>query len=542
MKTTTPDLPERGHSIRTDKSPLTRALCQAAGLPDVEALMVALSHPMTEGDEAALVKRTGGHPAHKARLTHLRKLAQQGAEETQKSFRDDLAKSAGAVAHHKMIALGKDGPGSRGGHPWWNPHRNSGQGDWDYGPRPLAHHDINEPDHPDHGTRLARVATIEKNAYDLSCETSLPLLPWDRPKRTRKEKLYLAHEMPVDQVHLDRLRDAWTAATAEHHTGGRDWYPRVYELCQEWSEDTSKPDYEGRPLSADEIAMIIAVASPRMPWEANINIAHNVIFGTSLAERNSDGEKMKANHVAQIMNKISIIKAGLYPSLTAMLSTENGVPQDLDYNGLMKLTPKTYSFWRNMTNRDNEEAATADRHMFSIIGFNVADREDEVYHYAVRAIREVAAEKGVDPRVLQAVTWVWYEDRIAGKVKAKMTQAIKERESDNDVYGTHLRAARGHKAIKNDPKTMAFVAMQHRKHEEEMAKLARAQERAAKSTATGGNVHTKNLLTLDTARSQVEKRREVLARHNHMIAMAHAHAAVRKSFRVWLTGSFKKAR
>jgi hypothetical protein len=184
-----------------------------------------------------------------------------------------------------------------------------------------------------------------------------------------------------------------------------------------------------------------------------------------------------------------------------------------------------------VTNRDSHEAATADRHMFAILGFNVDDRGDEIYLYSVRAMRQVAAEKGVEPRVLQAVSWVWYEDHIAAHVKDTMRQEIKDRTADKDVYGAFLREAKGHEPTDKDPDTKERVVLQHRKLAEETAKLQRAEERAQVSEQRGSAAHPANLRALEAARAAVASRQAVIHRHNYMIERALEHAGVQKSFR-----------
>jgi hypothetical protein len=172
---------------------------------------------------------------------------------------------------------------------------------------------------------------------------------------------------------------AWKAATPAQKSRGRFWYRTAHDLAEMISD--------GQPVKG---AGVIAALSANKRWADNVRLAQRALTGDL------------GGHVGDALRKAAAIMAGADPAL------------------VLPMGAKTGHFYRCILNPADADAVVIDRHAHDIAVGEVhgcADRglsTPRRYAILAHAYREAAARLGEIPSVVQAVTWVWQTERLAG--------------------------------------------------------------------------------------------------------------------------------
>jgi hypothetical protein len=111
------------------------------------------------------------------------------------------------------------------------------------------------------------------------------------------------------------------------------------------------------------------------------------------------------------------LKFTTYPRNVEKAERIRRVSKRADYLDLVQPQPasgwKIGSFYRNIVDPDDGEPVTIDRHAIAVaIGHAPSGREQNLTAYRYRclaeAYRQVAAERGLTPNAVQAITWCEY--------------------------------------------------------------------------------------------------------------------------------------
>lgn len=179
---------------------------------------------------------------------------------------------------------------------------------------------------------------------------------------------------------------------------GLNWYKSAYELCLQ-----IKARYSHKVINLEKIAGVIAALSPRMKWSTNVEKAEQVIGGfySGLTQAECGKGIMRAN-----LDKAWRILEGEKP---------------LEVLGGFKVRSFYECILEYRTN-----AVCIDTHAISIaLGKRANEKITQKYFKSlnlygdlVAAYREAANELaiGLEPRQLQAITWVTWRRLELGQV------------------------------------------------------------------------------------------------------------------------------
>lgn len=179
------------------------------------------------------------------------------------------------------------------------------------------------------------------------------------------------------QLKAKNITATYRAALDSERVEGKSWYATAREVARTLD-----------PANPSKAAAVIAVLSPRLSWERNVQAAADVYQGRSPRVMGANAEKA------------SRIMAG-----------EN--PDDV-VSG-----PKVRAFWHAIVNPEDSRAIVIDRHAFDVAAGEVLDDEqrgrvlgrkgayDDVCRLYVRATHILSREYGSLSAVeVQATTWV----------------------------------------------------------------------------------------------------------------------------------------
>lgn len=174
----------------------------------------------------------------------------------------------------------------------------------------------------------------------------------------------------------------FATATPEEVADGKAWYSTAHTFAVGLSERYG--------ISVTQAAGIIAALSPRLSWDLNLRNADTLV-------RTGDVGGLRGNVV-----KAQRILAGEHPDVV------------LGGN-------KVRSFFDNILRPEESTAVTIDRHAWDIADGDVGDDKSRkalerkgVYQALCDAYIDAAAEVGLAPHVVQAVTWVaWRRRKVA---------------------------------------------------------------------------------------------------------------------------------
>jgi hypothetical protein len=220
-------------------------------------------------------------------------------------------------------------------------------------------------------------------------------------------------------------------ATIEERTNGRDWYGRARRLAEGL---VARYGVQHRTDSADtyedavkRAAAVIAVLSPRLNWNKNVELAEQVytdafMMRTIYAERPDDyrGERQK------LTNTFPGLKGNGDKAYRILIDGED--PEDV-VSG-----PKVTAFWRTIVDPSDPRAVVVDRHALDVAkGTVLDDRQrgiilgrkgayEELSALYRRAAKQLTKETGAvwTPAEVQAVCWVvWRRNHAANKGAAQ---------------------------------------------------------------------------------------------------------------------------
>lgn len=177
--------------------------------------------------------------------------------------------------------------------------------------------------------------------------------------------------------YCDSIRTVYAQATDADRRAGREWYPEAGRIAAAIADRTG--------IATDRIAAAIAALSPRNPWRWNV--ADAAAFALAAA----DG-------------------AAERPTATTFSANADRAWQFVNGATDWRSTAlKVRSFVANILG--DTDAVTVDVWAIRVAtdGAQHAVRNDREYREIADAYRTVAAELGITPRDLQAITWVTAE-------------------------------------------------------------------------------------------------------------------------------------
>jgi hypothetical protein len=218
------------------------------------------------------------------------------------------------------------------------------------------------------------------------------------------------------------------SSTLEERTAGRDWYHRARRLAEDLVlEFGARGVQPGVAWNWDEAvtraAAVIAVLSPRLNWNKNVELARQVYtdaftMRTIYAERPDDyrGERQR------LTNMFPGLKGNGDKAYRILIDGED--PEDV-VSG-----PKVTAFWRTIVDPSDPRAVVVDRHALDVAkGHVLDDRQrgiilgrkgayEQLSALYRRAAKQLTKETGAEwtPAEVQAVTWVvWRRNHAANK-------------------------------------------------------------------------------------------------------------------------------
>lgn len=173
---------------------------------------------------------------------------------------------------------------------------------------------------------------------------------------------------------------AFTMASDDQVRQGREWYPNAHRTAEMLADGDVKVG-----------AGLLAALSPQTAWWLNVELACDA-FETGNASRHTGDSCGKANK----------IMAGIDPV------------------DVLPMARKTGHFYRCILDPTDREAVCIDRHAHDVAvgvvygswsrGLSTQKR----YEIIADAYREAAERLGELPMVVQATTWVFWRDTLAG--------------------------------------------------------------------------------------------------------------------------------
>jgi hypothetical protein len=218
------------------------------------------------------------------------------------------------------------------------------------------------------------------------------------------------------------------SSTLEERTAGRDWYHRARRLAEDLVlEFGARGVQPGVAWNWDEAvtraAAVIAVLSPRLNWNKNVELARQVYtdaftMRTIYAERPDDyrGERQR------LTNMFPGLKGNGDKAYRILIDGED--PEDV-VSG-----PKVTAFWRTIVDPSDPRAVVVDRHALDVAkGHVLDDRQrgiilgrkgayEQLSALYRRAAKQLTKETGAEwtPAEVQAVTWTtWRRTHAANR-------------------------------------------------------------------------------------------------------------------------------
>jgi hypothetical protein len=207
------------------------------------------------------------------------------------------------------------------------------------------------------------------------------------------------------RTRTQNITSTFRKASQQDRTAGRDWYRRARRLAEELD-----------PGHVERAAAVIAVLSPRLSWEKNVELAR--LAYRWHAERGDLGCAMSGTLAAWPGLRTNALKA------FRILGGED--PDDVVAG------PKVRAFWHTIVDPSDPRAVVVDRHAIDVAAGRVLDDKvrghllgrkgayDALSDQYRRAARVLSKETGEDwsPAEVQAVTWSSWRDGKRGGMKA----------------------------------------------------------------------------------------------------------------------------
>jgi hypothetical protein len=180
------------------------------------------------------------------------------------------------------------------------------------------------------------------------------------------------------ELRAKNITATYRAATDSERVEGRSWYATARAVAESLD-----------PASPEKAAAVIAVLSPRLNWDKNVEAAVSVYKG--LHPKVLGANALKAKRIMAGENPDDVVSG-----------------------------PKVRAFWHAIVNPSDPRAIVIDRHAFDVAAGTVLDDEqrgkvlglkgayDNVCKLYVRAAQILSRELGheISPVEVQATTWV----------------------------------------------------------------------------------------------------------------------------------------
>lgn len=183
----------------------------------------------------------------------------------------------------------------------------------------------------------------------------------------------------VREQYVQNIMAAWLDATADQEGRGRGWYRTAHDLAGMLADGDARKG-----------AGVIAALSANKSWSENQRLAEDALNGDV------------HGHTGHTLTKVAKILDGINPELV--------LPMDF----------KTGMFFRCIADPDDPDAVVIDRHAHDVaVGEAWGDRVRGLsskgrYALLAHVYREAAMRLGELPSTVQAVTWVYWTEKLAG--------------------------------------------------------------------------------------------------------------------------------
>lgn len=167
-----------------------------------------------------------------------------------------------------------------------------------------------------------------------------------------------------------KILELFLKATKE----GLYWYAEAYDKCEALAKEYG--------LSLEQSIAIVAVLSPKCPWDKNIFNAIVVITGQGTP-------------------------TALGPNIKKAQRILNGEPPLNVLGG-----NKVRSFYSNILNRGFDSSVTIDTHILRAVGRPSFTPKPGVYNQIVEAFQTVSKWVGYSPAQVQAVVWCYVRENV----------------------------------------------------------------------------------------------------------------------------------
>lgn len=178
---------------------------------------------------------------------------------------------------------------------------------------------------------------------------------------------------------VDNILKVYRDSSREDREGGMKWYATARGLCEDVAETYR--------IQLDVVAAIVAVLSPRLPWEKNMEAAVDVIEGRQPSCLRTNADKAR------------IILANREPRVSG---------------------PKVSSFFANIMG--DSQAVTVDTWAARVALGDWTWKGsvgEKLYREIADAYRAAADKVGLPPSQVQAVTWVSIRRRATGREEGR---------------------------------------------------------------------------------------------------------------------------
>lgn len=173
---------------------------------------------------------------------------------------------------------------------------------------------------------------------------------------------------------------------------GLTWYAEAYRLCQIYAKK-----YNQYP---EVVAAVLAALSPRNKWETNVKDTVTVLEAV-------------ANNTP--VTEVKVHTTNIFRDRAYEIARTGKI-------GLLR-GPKVWSFWKDIVDHRHTERVTIDVWAYRIAAGDLAAApkiNSKVYNDIERQYQDAAAEVGIRPLELQAITWV--TARRYAKIKGHLNQ------------------------------------------------------------------------------------------------------------------------
>lgn len=225
-----------------------------------------------------------------------------------------------------------------------------------------------------------------------------------------------------------QVMKVFRSSTIQERSNGREWYRRARNLAESLVEKWGVRFVDASDTHEQAVqraAAVIAVLSPRLNWNKNVELAEKVYHDFFQIRTSAGDNEMLREMVTNAVASFPGLKTNGSKAYALLLGTD---PEDV-VSG-----PKVTAFWRTITNPFDPRAVVVDRHALDVaMGKVLDDRQrgiilgrkgayDALSDLYRRAAKKLTKETGAEwtPAEVQATTWVvWRRNHAANKGAAQ---------------------------------------------------------------------------------------------------------------------------